>query len=111
MPLRIVEYATAAGGDRKTFDKALARLLKEGVLLRVDQELVVDRAAWNAFVADIRSQLVEPVTVSEFGKRFGLSRKYSVPYLECLNRTSVMRRVGEKHEVRGIKGQRGNSRD
>lgn len=104
MPSRVVEYAAAAGGDRKTFDKALARLLKEGVLLRIDQELVVDRAAWNALVADIKSQLAEPVTVSEFGKRFGLSRKYSVPYLECLNRMSLMRRVGEKHQVNRTAG-------
>jgi selenocysteine-specific elongation factor len=99
-PSRVAEYAAAASADRKTFDKALGRLLKEGVLLRIDQELVVDRAAWETFVAEIRGQLLEPVTVSEFGKRFGLSRKYSVPYLECLNRMNVMRRVGEKHQVK-----------
>ena len=98
-PLRVAEYLANSGADRKTFDKATARLIKEGRLIRVDNEFVMERSAWDDLENRVRSSGVTGFTASDFGKAFGLSRKYSVPYLECLNRTGVLRRQGDRHVV------------
>jgi selenocysteine-specific elongation factor len=98
-PLRLAEYLAEAKVDRKTFDKAAAALIKEGRLIRVDNEFVMERSAWDDFENRVRASGVSGFTASEFGKFFGLSRKYSVPYLECLNRTGVLRRQGDRHLV------------
>jgi selenocysteine-specific elongation factor len=98
-PLRLTEYFAEARVDRKTFDKAAARLIKEGRLIRVDNEFAMERSAWDDLESRVRSSGVTGFTASEFGKAFGLSRKYSVPYLECLNRTGILRRQGDRHMV------------
>ena len=98
-PLRLAEYYSGSGVDRKTFDTAVARLLKDGRLIRIDNEFVLDRLVWDAFKDQVQRATAESFTASEFGKQFGLSRKYSVPYLECLNRTGSLRRQGDRHFV------------
>lgn len=98
-PNRLVEYARSSGADRKTFDKATASLLKEEAAIRIDNEFVLAGEAW----ADLRRGLMtfpaEGVTPAEFGRHFDITRKYSMPYLECLNRMGLMRREGNRHVV------------
>jgi len=106
-PMRLAEYFTAAQLDRKVFDKAVARLLKDGRLIRIDNEFVLERSVWDEFKDRVLQGSTESFTASEFGKLFGLSRKYSVPYLECLNRLGCLRRQGDRHVVirnRGLRG-------
>ena len=98
-PQRLAEYAAVSGIDKKAFDKAAARLLKDGQLIRIDNEFVMERSAWDGLERRVKGAGKESFTASEFGKHFGLSRKYSVPYLECLNRTGVLRRQGDRHMV------------
>jgi selenocysteine-specific elongation factor len=98
-PLRFEEYFAASRIDRKTFDKAAARLLKDGRLVRINNEFVLASSAWEALKNRVRRAQVESFTASEFGKDIGLSRKYSVPYLECLNRVGILRRQGDRHVV------------
>jgi hypothetical protein len=81
------------------FDKAAARLLKDGRLVRINNEFVVESSAWEELKARVRRGAVESFTASEFGRNVGLSRKYSVPYLECLNRMGLLRRQGDRHVV------------
>ena len=59
----------------------------------------MERSAWDDLERRVKSAGADGFTASEFGKTFGLSRKYSVPYLECLNRTGVLRRQGDRHMV------------
>ena len=54
---------------------------------------------WEALKNRVRRAAAESFTASEFGKNLGLSRKYSVPYLECLNRMGILRRQGDRHVV------------
>jgi len=98
-PLRLAEYAAGSPGEKKTFDKVVGRLAKDGRLFRVDNEFAVERSVWDEFKTRVQRAAVDSFTASEFGKLFGLSRKYSVPYLECLNRLSVLRRQGDRHVV------------
>jgi selenocysteine-specific elongation factor len=98
-PLRLEEYFSLSRIDRKTFDKAAARLLKAGRLIRINNEFVVESSVWEALKTRVRRAQVDSFTASEFGKDIGLSRKYSVPYLECLNRMGILRRQGDRHVV------------
>ena len=98
-PLRFEEYCAASGVDKKTFDKAAARLLKDGRLVRINNEFVLESSVWDALKTRVRRAPVDSFTASEFGKDIGLSRKYSVPYLECLNRMGLLRRQGDRHVV------------
>jgi Elongation factor SelB, winged helix len=98
-PLRLAEYFAESSVDRKTFDKAASRLIKDGKLIRVDNEFVMEQPAWEELERRVSGSGMAGFTASEFGKAFGLSRKYSVPYLECLNRTGVLRRQGDRHMV------------
>jgi selenocysteine-specific elongation factor len=98
-PLRLEEYFAASRVERKVFDKAAARLLKDGRLVRINNEFVVESSAWEELKARVRRGAVESFTASEFGRNVGLSRKYSVPYLECLNRMGLLRRQGDRHVV------------
>ena len=98
-PLRLAEYFAESNVDKKTFDIAASRLIKDGKVIRVDNEFVLEQPAWEELERRVRGSGMAGFTASEFGKAFGLSRKYSVPYLECLNRTGVLRRQGDRHMV------------
>ncbi len=98
-PLRLAEYFAESNVDKKTFDKAASRLIKDGKVIRVDNEFVMEQPAWEELERRVSGSGMAGFTASEFGKAFGLSRKYSVPYLECLNRTGVLRRQGDRHMV------------
>ena len=98
-PLRLTEYFAESNVDKKTFDKAASRLIKDGKVIRVDNEFVMEQPAWEELERRVSGSGMAGFTASEFGKAFGLSRKYSVPFLECLNRTGVLRRQGDRHMV------------
>jgi selenocysteine-specific elongation factor len=98
-PLRLEEYRAGSGVEKKAFDKAAATMIKEGRVVRVDNEFVVERSVWDELADRVRKAPAESYTASEFGQYVGLSRKYSVPYLECLNRMGILRRQGDRHVV------------
>jgi len=108
-PERLAKYAESSGADRKTFDKVAASLLKDGTLLRIDNEFVLERGAWDHLRKGLMELPAAGATPAEFGKRFGLTRKHSMPYLECLNRMGLMRREGDRHRVVREKVARGLS--
>jgi len=98
-PARLREYFESSGADRKTFDKAIAKLIKDESAIRIDNEFVIDQASWVRLRSEIAALPVDSFTPSDFGKYFDLSRKYSMPYLECLGRMGVVRRHGDRHYV------------
>lgn len=98
-PSRLAEYAASGRTESKTFDKVVSLLLKSGALVRIDNEFVLARDAW----ARLRRGLLElpeaGVTPAEFGQHFDLTRKYSMPYIECFNKMGFMRREGNRHRI------------
>ena len=79
--------------------RILAALLREGVLVRINAELVFHSTAVNALLArlaPLRGQLVD---VGEFKTLANVSRKYAIPLLEHFDKQKVTLRDGNKRRV------------
>lgn len=91
------EVAAAAGVDRPTARKLMQLLIREQVLVKVNDGLIVDRGTMLKLIDDVRSRkTVSPTLgVGAFKELTGLSRKFAVPLLEYLDAQRVTRRVGD----------------
>lgn len=98
-PSRLAEYGGASGSHPKTFDKVVSFLLKNGGLVRIDNEFVLARDAWLRLTQGLLELPEAGVTPAEFGRHFDLTRKYSMPYIECFNKMGFMRREGNRHRI------------
>lgn len=95
------EVTASVGVDRATGRKIIQLLLKEQLLAKVNETLIVDRAALQKLVDDVRARkAVSPkLGVGEFKELTGLSRKYAVPLLEYLDGQRITRRVGDERVI------------
>jgi selenocysteine-specific elongation factor len=95
------EIAGSAGLDRAAARKIIQILVKEQVLVRINDALIVDRAAIEKLIADVRARkLSNPnLGVGEFKELTGLSRKYAVPLLEYLDGQRITRRIGDSRVI------------
>jgi selenocysteine-specific elongation factor len=98
-PSRLSEYAGSSGAQTKTFDKVVSILLKSGALVRIDNEFVLARDAWLRLRQGLLELPEAGVTPAEFGRHFDLTRKYSMPFIECFNKMGFMRREGSRHRI------------
>jgi selenocysteine-specific elongation factor len=91
------DVIASAKVDRATGRKILQLLLKDHSLVKVNDAMVVDAAALQKLVADVRARkaLNPKLGVGEFKELTGLSRKFAVPLLEYLDAQRVTRRVGD----------------
>jgi selenocysteine-specific elongation factor len=87
--------------DRTTARKIVQLMLKENTLVKINEEMVVDRGVINKLVADVRAlkSKTTKLGVSEFKDLTGISRKYAIPLLEYLDRQRVTRRVGDERMI------------
>ena len=87
--------------DRARSQKIVTLLLREGVLVKLGDELVFHRAA----LEQLRRLVVaeKPKTpkmdVGHFKDLIGVTRKHAIPLLEYLDRERVTRRVGDVREI------------
>jgi selenocysteine-specific elongation factor len=95
------DVAAAVGVDRGTARKIIQLLLKEQLLAKVNETLIVDRGALQKLVDDVRARKsVSPkLGVGEFKELTGLSRKYAVPLLEYLDGQRITRRIGDERVI------------
>ncbi|HEY7826476.1 MAG TPA: SelB C-terminal domain-containing protein, partial [Candidatus Acidoferrales bacterium] len=78
--------------------KILQILLREGVLVKIAEDLVLHRTASKGLrelVAGYRKQRGDRFNVAAFKELTGVTRKYAIPLLEYLDRERVTRRVGD----------------
>ena len=78
--------------------KILQILLREGVLVKITEDLVLHRTAAKSLrdlVAGYRKQRGDRFNVAAFKELTGVTRKYAIPLLEYLDRERVTRRVGD----------------
>src|SRR5437667_413593 len=87
--------------DRNTARKIIQLMVKENVLIKITEDMFVERAAVEKLVSDIKTlKSKKPkLGVSEFKDLAGVSRKYAIPLLEYLDRQRVTRRVGDERWI------------
>ncbi len=77
-------------------------LIRQGVLVRISEELVLHRSAIDrlrALLADYRRRHGERISVPAFKDLIGLTRKHAIPLLEYLDREKITRRVGDERII------------
>ncbi len=87
--------------DQARAEKLLKMLLKEGVLLRISEDLIFHQLVLQNLRAILQRRKTQSklLTVADFKEFTGLSRKYAIPLLEYLDRERVTRREGDDRVI------------
>ncbi|MBI4474632.1 MAG: selenocysteine-specific translation elongation factor, partial [Acidobacteria bacterium] len=87
--------------DRTTAKKIVQLMVKESALVKITEEMLIDREALDKLVADLKVLKARnpKLGVGEFKELTGVSRKYAIPLLEYLDRQRVTRRVGDERVI------------
>ena len=95
------EIIDALKFDRNTARKLVHLMLKENTLIKITEEMLVDRAAIEKLIADVRALKSRhpKFGVGEFKNLTGVTRKHAIPLLEYLDRQRVTRRVGDERVI------------
>lgn len=74
-------------------------LINQGKLVLLPSGLVLAASALEGLRRDLEATGWTEFSVAEFKDRFGLSRKWAIPFLEHLDSTNVTRRIGDKRQL------------
>jgi len=87
--------------DRTTARKIIQLMLKENELVKVSEDLLIDRTALHTLITNVKSHKTKSptFTIVDFKNLTGLTRKHAIPLLEYLDRQRVTRRVGNDRVV------------
>jgi selenocysteine-specific elongation factor len=87
--------------DRNTARKIIRLLLKENVLVKISEEMLVAAAAIDKLIADVKALKSRNPRfgIGEFKSLTGVTRKHAIPLLEYLDRQRVTRRVGDERTI------------
>ena len=87
--------------NRQEAWKILRLMIQDGTLVKVSDDLVVDRGVIDEVVGKLRALKASnpSLGVGEFKDLIGVSRKYAIPLLEYLDRVRVTRRVGASRKI------------
>jgi selenocysteine-specific elongation factor len=79
----------------------LYRLLAEGMLTKLNDEIFVSKASIQKAIKKLQNYFLEnnELTVSEFRDMLKTTRKYAVPILEHLDSMKITKRIGEKRSA------------
>jgi selenocysteine-specific elongation factor len=87
--------------DRGRSQKIITLLLREGVLVKLGDELVFHRSALDHLRQTIAAEKKKSpkMDVARFKDLTGVTRKHAIPLLEYLDRERITRRVGDLREI------------
>jgi selenocysteine-specific elongation factor len=87
--------------DRNTARKLIQLMMKENVLVKINEEMLVHRTTMDKLIADIKARKSRSpkMGVSEFKDLTGVSRKFAIPLLEYLDRQRITRRMGDERVI------------
>jgi selenocysteine-specific elongation factor len=87
--------------DRNTARKLIQLMMKENLLVKISEEMLIHRAAMDKLIADVKALKSKnpKMGVSEFKELTGVSRKFAIPLLEYLDRQRVTRRMGDERMI------------
>ena len=85
-----------------TASEVLGVMVKDGVLLKVKEDLYFHRSAVEALEIKLVEFLKshEEITTPEFKEMTGTSRKYTIPLIEYFDRSQITVRVGDSRVLR-----------
>lgn len=96
-PARIQDLRRQHAPEPEIVDRVLAKLRAVGQIVLVSPDFALHPIA-EAQLRDAPARHgLDGVRAAEFGRALGLSRKYSIPFLEYLNEKEVLRRSGDRH--------------
>ncbi|MGI8783584.1 MAG: selenocysteine-specific translation elongation factor [Acidobacteriota bacterium] len=95
------EVTQKTGADPVRFRKIAHLLVSEKSLARLGEDLLIDRAALEELLRDLRARYPKgsQLAVADFKTLFGLTRKHAIPLLEHLDREKITRRSGDVRVV------------
>jgi selenocysteine-specific elongation factor len=101
-PPRIGEVCDALGISRKQDREIVQVLVGEGVLVRVQDDLLYHRESIEKIKKTLAGHLNEKGEISASGFRdlLGITRKHAIPLLEHLDSTRFTMRVGDNRVLR-----------
>jgi len=87
--------------DRQTARTIVQLMVRDNVLVKVNDEMTVDGEALRALIERLKALKIARARfgVKEFKELTGLSRKFAVPLLEYLDGQRVTRRVGDERVI------------
>jgi selenocysteine-specific elongation factor len=87
--------------ERTTARKIIQLMVKENELVKISEEMFVDRAAVDKLIAAVKALKAKNIKlgVGEFKNLTGVTRKHAIPLLEYLDRQRVTRRVGDERVI------------
>ncbi len=104
MPLTLKELLEQLHVAEKEAINLLGLLVREGLLMKVSEELYFDARAIHKLTGDVVAYLDKnnEITTQGFKDLTGLSRKFMIPLFEYLDKAKVTVRVGDKRVLRKI---------
>jgi selenocysteine-specific elongation factor len=80
----------------------ISALLVQGILIRLNEDVLFLRETYDGMVARITSELGTSgsITVSQVRDLFNTSRKYALALMEYLDDQKITRRVGDQRVLR-----------
>ena len=91
------------GGDRRATQAVFFRLVEQGVLIKIKDDLYLHRDAYERAKSLLRSHLEghRSISVPTFKDLLGLTRKHAIPFLEHFDQIKFTRRSGDERVLYG----------
>jgi selenocysteine-specific elongation factor len=96
-PSRIRDLRRQHARDPEQVDRVLAKLRATGQIVLVSPDFALHPMAEAELRQAASASGLDGLSVAEFGRALGLSRKHSIPFLEYLNEAGILRRDGDRH--------------
>jgi selenocysteine-specific elongation factor len=95
----MAEVLAASGVEMKRARTLLESMVRQGRLVRINQELVFHASAIERLRQILLPRKSQHFGVGEFKEWTGISRKYAIPLLEYLDREHITRREGDRRLI------------
>ena len=93
----------AAGVDRKVTQAVFFRLVEQGTLIKIKDDLYLHREAYEQAKALLLTHLTRhrSISVPTFKDLLGVTRKHAIPFLEHFDQVKITRRAGDERVLYG----------
>jgi selenocysteine-specific elongation factor len=91
------------GADRRTAQAVFFRLVEQGTLMKIKDDLYLHREAYEEVKARVLAYLAQhsSISVPTFKDLLGITRKHAIPYLEHFDQIKLTRRAGDERVLYG----------